>query len=438
MSNLVAIVGRPNVGKSTLFNRLIGERQAIMDNESGVTRDRHYGYAEWQNQFFTVIDTGGYVVGSDDVFEGAIRDQVRIAIEESDVIVFMVDITMGLTELDKDFAQVVRRSKKPVFLVANKSDTGRDKHYTGEFYALGMGEVHEVSGMTGSGTGDLLDEICKHLGNDQAEYPDDGIPRVALIGRPNVGKSSLANALLGEERNIVTDIAGTTRDAIDSHYKAYGFDFILTDTAGLRRKAKLRDEQIEFYSTLRTAKAIESSDVCLCLIDAVRGIEAQDVSIINLAVQNKKGVIVVVNKWDAYEAKSQSSTGEFEKAIYERIPNMTYIPIVFVSATTKQRILKAVELMVRVHQNRQTKISTSALNDAMLTEMNRFPPPVYKGKAVSIKFCRQLPTYAPTFAFFCNLPQYVSDSYAKWLEARMREHFDLVGVPITILFKKKV
>lgn len=437
MGNLVAIVGRPNVGKSTLFNRLIGERQAIMDNQSGVTRDRHYGYSEWQGKNFTVIDTGGYVEGSDDVFEGAIRDQVRLALQEADVVLFMVDTTVGLTGLDEEFAQVVRRSKKPVFLLANKADTGRSTHYTGEFYALGMGEVYEVSGMTGSGTGELLEAITPFLKDDQVEDPDAGIPRIAIIGRPNVGKSSITNALLGYERNIVTDIAGTTRDAIDARYKAFGHEFILTDTAGLRRKSKLKEDQIEFYSTLRTIKAIERSDVCLVVLDATRGLESQDISIILTAVQAKRGVVLVVNKWDAYENKDDKSTAHFEKAVRERLPTLSYLPIVFVSAHTKQRLIKAIETMIEVYHSRIDKIATSELNDKLLPEIEAYPPPIHKGKSVKIKFVTQLPTHAPTFAFFCNLPQYVSESYTRYLENKIRGHFPLKGVPISILFKKK-
>jgi GTPase len=437
MGNVVAIVGRPNVGKSTLFNRLIGERVAIMDNMSGVTRDRHHGYAEWQGRNFTVIDTGGYVEGSDDVFEGAIRDQVRLALEEADVILFMVDTTVGLTGLDEEFANVVRRTKKPIFLIANKADTGPKEHYTGEFYALGLGEVYEVSSMTGAGTGDLLEDIVKHFTAEQAEDPDEGIPRIAIIGRPNVGKSSITNAMLGYDRNIVTDIAGTTRDAIDARYKAFGHEFILTDTAGLRRKSKLRDEQIEFYSTLRTMKAIDSSDVCLVVLDATRGLEAQDISILLTAVAAKRGVVIVVNKWDAYENKSEKSTHEFEKVVRERLPTLSYIPIVFVSAHTKQRLIKAIEIMIEVYHARRDKIPTSQLNDKLLPEVEAYPPPIHKGKSVKIKFITQLPTHAPTFAFFCNLPQYVTESYTRYLENKIRSHFPLTGVPISVLFKKK-
>jgi len=437
MGNVVAIVGRPNVGKSTLFNRLIGERVAIMDNQSGVTRDRHYGYAEWLGRNFTVIDTGGYVDGSDDVFEGAIRQQVHLALEEADVILFMVDTTVGLTGLDQEFAQVVRRTKKPIYLIANKADYGPKEHYTGEFYALGLGDVYEISSMTGSGTGDLLDGVISHFVTEQAEDPDEGIPRVAIIGRPNVGKSSLTNALLGYDRNIVTEIAGTTRDAIDARYKAFGHEFILTDTAGLRRKSKLRDEQIEFYSTLRTMKAIETSDVCVVVLDATRGIEAQDISILLTAVGAKRGVVIAVNKWDAFENKSEKSTHEFEKAVRERLPTLSYIPIVFVSAHTKQRLIKAIETVIAVYHARRDKIATSALNDTMLPEIAAWPPPIHKGKSVKIKYVTQLPTHAPTFAFFCNLPQYVSEAYTRYLENKLRGHFPLTGVPISILYKKK-
>ena len=438
MSNIVAIVGRPNVGKSTFFNRLLGERHAIMDNESGVTRDRHYGYSEWIGKNFTIVDTGGYVEGSDDVFEGAIRDQVKMALEEADAVIFVVDTTQGITGLDEEFAQVVRRSKKPVLIAANKADTHQERHYTGEFYGLGIGEeVYPISAMTGQGTGELLDALVKFLRLTLKKDPDEGVPRVAVVGRPNVGKSSFTNALLGVERNIVTEIAGTTRDAIDTRYTAFGHDFILTDTAGLRRKSKLREEQIEFYSTLRTIRAIERSDVCLVLLDATRGLEAQDITIITMAVANKKGVVLVVNKWDAYENKSEASTRVFEQAVRDRLPTLHYLPIVFVSAHTKQRLMKAVETMITVYDNRLRKIPTSKLNEAMLPEIEKFPPPVQKGKNVNIKFITQLPVYTPTFAFFCNSPQYVADSYVRYLENRLREHFELTGVPVTLLFKKK-
>ncbi len=437
MSNLVAIVGRPNVGKSTLFNRLIGQRQAIMDNQSGVTRDRHYGYAEWIGKNFTVIDTGGYVEGSDDVFEGQIRRQVQIALDEADVVVFMVDLTAGLTELDKDFANIVRRSKKPVIIAANKADTSLREQYTGEFYALGLGEIFEVSASTGQGTGELLDEVVKHLQADQVEDPDEGIPRVAIVGRPNVGKSSLTNVLLGVERNIVTDVAGTTRDSIDTRYNAYGHELILTDTAGIRRKSKLRDDQIEFYSVLRTIRAIENSDVVMVVLDATRGIESQDVQIIQMAVQNRKGIVILVNKWDAYEGKDQKSTQVFEDAVRQRMPLQSYIPIVFVSAHTKQRILKAIETMVEVYENRRRRIPTSQLNDVMLPEIQKNQPPSVKAKMVRIKYVTQLPVYYPVFAFYCNLPQYVPEAYQRFLENRLREHFKLDGVPVSVVFKKK-
>ena len=433
----MAIVGRPNVGKSTLFNRLLGERVAIMDNESGVTRDRHYGYSYWGGKNFTVIDTGGYVVGSKDVFEGAIRDQVMLALEEADAILFMVDITAGVTDMDKDFANVARRSKKPILLVSNKADTGRDQHYVGEFYSLGLGEPYAVSAMTGTGTGELLDELVKHLQADPPENPDEGIPRVAIVGRPNVGKSSLTNALLGYERNIVTEIAGTTRDAIDTRYNAYGYDFILTDTAGLRRKSQLRDEQIEFYSTLRTLKAIAASDVCLVVLDATRGLENQDITVLATAVENKKGIVILVNKWDAFENKETNSTKVFEDAIYDRLPTMRYIPIVFVSATTKQRIMKGIETMVQVYEARRQRIPTSQLNEKLLPEIQAYPHPISKGKSISIKYITQLPTYTPVFAFYCNLPQYVTDSYKRYLENKLREHFSLEGVPVALVFKKK-
>jgi GTP-binding protein len=437
MSNVVAIVGRPNVGKSTFFNRLIGHRQAIMDNQSGVTRDRHYGYSEWIGKNFTVVDTGGYVEGSDDVFEGQIRRQVQIALEEADVVVFMVDLTDGLTELDKDFANIVRRSKKPVIVAANKVDYSYKEQYTGEFYALGLGEIFEISANTGTGTGELLDEVVKYIKSEQEENPDEGIPRIAIVGRPNVGKSSITNVLLGEERNIVTDIAGTTRDSIDTRYSAFGHDLILTDTAGIRRKSKIRDEQIEFYSVLRTMKAIENSDVVMVVMDATRGIESQDVQIVQMAIQNRKGVVILVNKWDAFADKDQKSAQVFEQAIRDRMPLQSYIPVVFVSAHTKQRILKAIEVMIEVYENRRRRISTSQLNDVMLEVIKATPPPSVKAKMVKIKYITQLPVYYPVFAFYCNLPQYVVESYQRFLENRLRENFQLSGVPVSLVFKKK-
>lgn len=437
MGNIVAIVGRPNVGKSTFFNRLIGERKAIMDDESGVTRDRHYGRSDWGGKFFTVIDTGGYVVGSDDVFEEAIREQVEIAVEECTVILFMVDIRAGVLDLDKEFAEVLRRHKKPVIMIANKADMPDMDVYAAEFYSLGMGDIFPISSQTGHGTGELLEEVIKYFPEAEVENPYEGIPRISIIGRPNAGKSSFINVLLGKDRNIVTDVAGTTRDSIDTHYKAYGKEFILTDTAGIRRKSKLRDQNIEFYSVLRSVKALEDSDICIVMIDATRGVEAQDVSIISLAERNKKGIVILVNKWDLIENKETNTSEEFKKEIYERIKPIDYVPIIFVSCVTKQRIFQAIEKAIEVYEYRSTKISTSQLNDKMLPEIKFYPPPGTKGKTISIKYVTQLPLHSPTFAFFCNLPQYVTESYGRFLENKMREHFNFEGVPLQIFFRKK-
>ncbi|RAU81508.1 ribosome biogenesis GTPase Der [Pontibacter arcticus] len=435
-SNIIAIVGRPNVGKSTLFNRLVGSRKAIMDNESGVTRDRSYGHGEWCGKFFTVIDTGGYVHGSSDIFEEEINKQVELAITEADVILFMVDVDAGLTGLDEEFAAVLRRSKKPIYIVANKADTHARAHQTGEFYALGVGEeIYPISSQNGSGTGDLLDEVVKHFKDEGVEDPDAGIPKIAVLGRPNAGKSSFVNLLLGVERNIVTDIAGTTRDAIHSRYNAFGKEFILVDTAGLRRKSKV-NEDIEFYSVMRAVRALEDADVCIVMLDATRGIEAQDVNIITLAEKNRKGIVILVNKWDLVE-KDTNSTKEFEELILEKIAPIKYVPVIFTSVLTKQRIHKAVEKAMEVYDNKTRKISTSKLNDKMLPEIERYPPPAIKGKLIKIKYITQIPTHNPTFAFFCNLPQYIKESYTRYLENRLREHFGFEGVPIKLVFRKK-
>ena len=437
MANIVAIVGRPNVGKSTLFNRLVGSRKAIMDDESGVTRDRHYGYSEWIGKNFTVVDTGGYVTGSDDIFEESIRKQVQLAIDEATVILFMVDVEAGVTGLDEEFANVLRRSKKPIYIVANKADTFQRGHQAGEFYALGLGEeVFPISSQHGSGTGDLLDEVVKHFESEDEEDPDAGIPKIAIMGRPNAGKSSFVNLLLGEERNIVTDIAGTTRDSIHSRYKAFGKEFILIDTAGLRRKAKVH-EDIEFYSVMRAIRALEESDVAVVMIDATRGIEAQDINIIGLADKNKKGIVILVNKWDLVENKETNTAKEFEEKIYEKLGSMTYMPIIFTSVLTKQRVHKAIEKVIEVYENKMKKIPTSKLNEVMLEEIERYPPPSIKGKFVKIKYVTQIPTHNPTFAFFCNLPQYVRESYVRFLENKIRKNFGFEGVPINVIFKKK-
>ncbi len=435
MANIVAIVGRPNVGKSTFFNRLIEKRKAIMDNESGVTRDRHYGYGEWIGKYFTVIDTGGYVTGSEDIFEEAIRKQVALAVEEASVILFMVDCTTGLTGLDEDFARVLRGTKKPIFIVANKADTTEKAYMVGEFYGLGLGEVFPISSSNGSGTGELLDEMVKHFEHEDPENPEEGIPRIAILGRPNVGKSSFLNALLGTERSIVTDISGTTRDAINTHYKLYGKDFILTDTAGLRKKSKVK-EDIEFYSVMRSIQALQDSDVCIIMLDAERGIESQDVNIIGLASKHNKGIVIMVNKWDLVEKDTHTSE-KFRKTIQEKISPLDFIPIIFTSVTKKQRIFQAIEKAMEVHENRIKKVSTSALNDKILPEIDNYPPPAFKGKYIKIKYITQLPVHTPTFAFFCNLPQYIKLPYERFIENKIREHFDFSGVPIRVFFRKK-
>jgi GTP-binding protein len=435
MANIVAIVGRPNVGKSTLFNRLVGERKAIMDNVSGVTRDRHYGYGEWIGKFYTVIDTGGYVTGSDDIFEEAIRDQVQLAIDEASVILFMVDVDAGLTGLDEEFANVLRKSKKPVYLVANKADNNTRAQAAGEFYSLGMGEPYPVSAQSGAGTGELLDEVVRHFKSEDEENPEAGIPRFAILGRPNVGKSSFLNTLLGKERSIVTDIAGTTRDAINTRYTAFNKDFILIDTAGLRRKAKVK-EDIEFYSVMRSIRVLEDSDVCIVMLDATRGIESQDVNIIGLADKNRKGIVILVNKWDLVE-KDTHTAKKFQEEINEKIKPMDYIPIMFISVLTKQRIFQAIEKAIEVYENKTKRIPTSQLNEVLLKEIENFPPPSIKGKYVKIKYVTQLPTHSPSFAFFCNLPQYIKLPYERFLENKIREHFGFEGVPINVFFRQK-
>ncbi len=435
MANIVAIVGRPNVGKSTLFNRLTQTKNAITDDQAGVTRDRHYGLAEWLNKTFTLIDTGGYVVGSEDIFEAAIRRQVSIAIEEASVVLFMVDAMEGLHPLDREFANILRRSKKPVIVVANKTETFERNQQAYEFTALGLGEVFAISAETGSGTGDLLDEVIKHFKEEEEPNPYEGLPRFAILGRPNVGKSSLLNALVGKERSIVTDIAGTTRDAIDTHYNLYGKEFILTDTAGLRKKTKVRDS-IEFYSVMRSLRALEESDVCIMLIDATQGLESQDVNILRLAEKSKKGMVLVVNKWDLIEKDSKTAK-HYEEAIRKKLAPMDYLPIVFASVKEKKRIFKVVEKACEVYENRKKRIPTSQLNDIMLAAIESYPPPMIKGKYVKIKYITQLPTHTPTFAFFCNLPQYIQESYQRYLENQLRKNFDFEGVPLQLVFRKK-
>jgi GTPase len=434
VANIVAIVGRPNVGKSTLFNRLTGSRKAIVDEVAGVTRDRHYGKVEWNGREFTVIDTGGYVMGSDDVFEEEIRKQVKIAIDEANILLFVVDVAEGITDLDKEVANLLRRTKKKVFLIANKVDNSERTSMAAEFYAFGLGEPFTVSSINGSGTGELLDEVVKNL-NDEVdpELPD--IPKFAIVGRPNVGKSSLVNALVGEERNIVTPIAGTTRDTIHTHYKGFGHDFLLIDTAGLRKKGKV-SEDIEFYSVMRSIRAIEDCDVCILMLDATQGIEAQDLNIFHLAERNRKGIVIVVNKWDLVE-KNTKSVKEYEELIRSRIAPFRDVPIIFTSTITKQRILKAIEEAEKVNHNRTKSIPTRKLNDVLLPIIEGNPPPAIKGKFIRIKYITQLPTHAPAFAFFCNLPQYIYDPYKRFLENQLREHFDFTGVPILLFFRKK-
>ena len=434
MSNIVAIVGRPNVGKSTLFNRLVGARKAIVKEVSGVTRDRHYGKSNWNGKDFSVIDTGGYVTGSDDVFEGEIRRQVEIAINEANVILFMVDVETGVTDLDQAVAHVLRKSVKPVLVVANKVDNHDRLNEIYEFYNFGLDQVYGISSINGSGTGDLLDVLVSKFSEDQIKE-DLGIPRLAIVGKPNVGKSSLTNALLGNERNIVTNISGTTRDSIDSMYNAFGFDMILVDTAGIRKKSKVH-EDIEFYSVMRAIRTIEDCDVCLFMIDGTEPVQNQDMSIFSVIEKNKKGIVLLVNKWDLIE-KDTSSTKKYEESIKERLAPFTDLPIVFISALNKQRIHKALETAMQVYQNRMQKIPTSQLNEVMLEAIQKNPPPSYKGKYIKIKYVTQLPTHSPSFAFFCNLPQYIKDPYKRYIENQLRQSFNLNGVPIRVFFRKK-
>lgn len=435
MANIVAIVGRPNVGKSTLFNRLTESRKAIVDDFSGVTRDRHYETAEWVGKKFTVVDTGGFVHGSDDIFEKAIRDQVLIAIEEASVIIFMVDVLTGITDLDMEIADLLRRTSKPVYVVANKVDHAKLHYDSSEFYAFGLGEVYNVSSVTGSGTGELLDAVVSHFPEPIEDEEEDPLPKITIVGRPNVGKSSMTNALLGEERNIVTDIAGTTRDTIKIHYNKFGHEFILIDTAGLRRKKKV-SEDIEFYSVMRTIRALEDSDVVIVMLDAQEGVEAQDINIFHLAEKNRKGVMIVVNKWDLIE-KDHKTMKAFEARIRERIAPFTDVPIIFTSVVEKQRIFKVVETAMEVYRNKTKKIPTSKLNEVMLDIIENYPPPALKGKYIKIKYATQLPGKTPMFAFFCNLPQYIKDPYKRFIENKLRENFGFTGVPIQIYFRQK-
>ena len=437
MSNIVAIVGRPNVGKSTLFNRLIQSRQAIVNEEAGTTRDRQYGKAEWGGHEFSVVDTGGWVINSEDVFEEEINKQVQIAIDEADVILFLVDVTNGITDLDDQVADMLRRSKKAVVLVSNKADNFDLHPQSAEFYSLGLGEPYNISAINGSGTGDLLDVVVSKFTRDTEEEVQEEFPKIAIVGRPNAGKSSLINAFIGEDRNIVTDIAGTTRDSIYTLYDKFGLKFYLVDTAGIRKKGKV-SEDLEYYSVIRAIRAIENADVCVLMIDAVRGIEAQDMNIFSLIQKNKKGLVIVINKWDLVENKDQKVIKTFESAINERIAPFVDVPIIFGSALTKQRIFKILETAKDVYDIRKTKISTHQLNEVLLPIIERTPPPTIKGKAVKIKYITQLPnTAVPSFLFFCNLPQWVKEPYKRFLENQIRKHWNLTGTPINIYMREK-
>ena len=437
MGNLVAIVGRPNVGKSTLFNRLTKSRRAIVSDEAGTTRDRQYGKCLWNGREFSVVDTGGWVVNSDDIFEDAICRQVLVATEEADLVLFMVDITTGVTDLDMDVATILRRSKLPVILVANKADNNEQLYDSYEFYSLGLGEPYCISSATGSGTGDLLDLVMEKLPTVPEDVVEDVIPRFAVVGRPNAGKSSIINAFIGEDRNIVTEIAGTTRDSIYTRFDKFGFDFYLVDTAGIRRKNKVT-EDLEFYSVMRSIRAIENSDVCILMIDATRGIEAQDMNIFQLIQKNNKSLVVVVNKWDLVEDKTNIVIKTFENAIRERMAPFVDFPIIFASAITKQRIFKVLEMAKQVYLNRTTKVGTSKLNEVMLPIIEAFPPPSIKGKYIKIKYCTQLPnTQIPSFVFYANLPQYVKEPYKRFLENKIRENWSMHGCPINIFIRQK-
>lgn len=434
MGNIVAIVGRPNVGKSTFFNRLIERREAIVNDESGVTRDRLYGHCFWNGKTFSVVDTGGYVENSTDVFEREISKQVLIAIEEADAVMFMVDVDMGLTDLDVAVADILRSSKKPVFLVVNKVDSNKKIVNSYEFYNLGLGELYCISAITGAGTGELLDAVVKAL-PDKPNDEELDLPRITIVGRPNVGKSSLTNVLIGEERNIVTNVAGTTRDSINTRYNKYGYDFMLVDTAGVRRKSKV-SEDLEFYSVMRSIRAIENSDVCLLMIDAEQGWESQDQNILNLIRKNKKGIVILVNKWDLIE-KDSNTLKEYREFIQDRIAPFNDIPILFISALTKQRISDVLSTAMQVYENRIQRIPTGKLNEVMLDAIESFPPPATKGKYIKIKYVTQLPTPTPVFAFFANLPQYIKEPYKRYLENKLRENFNLTGVPIVLVFRDK-
>ncbi len=434
MSTIVAIVGRPNVGKSTLFNRLTESRAAIVDPTSGTTRDRHYGKSEWGGKEFTIIDTGGYISGSDDVFETEINKQVKMAVEECDVVLFMADVTTGTTTPDLAVADMLRKSKKPVIIVVNKVDNSQREMDVAEFYSLGLGDVFAVSATSGSGTGDLLDEVIKYV-KDEPEKTEDEIPKIAVVGRPNVGKSSFINALLEEDRNIVTPVAGTTRDTIHTRFNKFGFDFWMLDTAGLRKKSKVT-EDIEFYSVLRSIRAIEESDVAILMLDATQGLESQDLNILHLVEKNHKGLVVIVNKWDLVE-KETNTAKQYEEIIFEKTAPFRDFPIVFTSVLTKQRIFKALEQAMEVAENRKRRIKTSELNEFFLPLIEEFPPPAIKGKYIKIKYVTQIPAHYPTIVFFCNMPQYIRDPYKRFLENKLRSHFNFHGSPVRIFFRQK-
>ena len=434
--SLVAIVGRPNVGKSTLFNRLVGMRQAIVDDTAGVTRDRHYGRCDWCGREFSVVDTGGYTTNSDDVFESAIRSQVQIAIDEADLVLFMVEAATGVTDYDAEIADILRRTKKPVVLCVNKVDSGEKMYDSYQFYSLGLGEVYSISAANGSGTGDLLDAVVAALPEEvEQEDPHAGLPRIAIVGKPNVGKSSLTNALLGEERNIVTPVAGTTRDAIETYYNKFGHEFMLVDTAGIRRKTKVH-EDLEFYSVMRSIRAIEHADICILMIDATSGMEAQDMNIFNLILKNRKGCVVVVNKWDLF-IKDSNTMRDYTEALRARLAPFDDVPIIFTSVLKMQRIQDVLDAATQVYANYSQKIPTARLNEALLPVIEETPPPAWKGKYVKVKYITQLPTAFPAFAFFCNLPQYIKDPYKRFLENQLRKHFNLTGCPIQIYCRQK-
>lgn len=435
MSNIVAIVGRPNVGKSTLFNRLLERREAIVDSTAGVTRDRHYGKSDWSGVDFTVIDTGGYEVNTEDVFQEEISKQVQLAIDEATSIIFMVNVAEGLTDTDREIFEMLRRAKKPFYIVVNKVDSAKDELHATEFYQLGIEKYYTISSASGSGTGELLDDVVNEFPTNDYKDPFEGLPKITIAGRPNVGKSTLTNALLDVERNIVTDIAGTTRDSIETLYNKFGHEFVLVDTAGMRRKAKVK-EDLEFYSVMRSIRSIEYSDVVIIMVDATLGWESQDMNIFGLAQKNRKGIVILVNKWDLVE-KETNTTRDFENQIKSKIGQFTDIPILFVSALTKQRILKAVEVAMEVYQNRAKKIKTSRLNEVMLPVFEQTPPPAIKGKYIKIKYCVQLPTPSPQFVFFCNLPQYVKEPYKRFTENQLRKQFGFTGVPIEVYFRQK-